>query len=116
MSSTESTVEARGLKFTRRFAEDFSRIEWEERTSVVKERDGTVVFEMKDVRVPSSWSQAATDILASKYFRKAEVPPRDWRTRDAILDDYVALAEHGGWFNDTREALEALASDKGAGK
>ena len=34
-------------------------------------------------------------------------PPRDWRTCDAILADYAALAEHGGRFNDTREALEA---------
>src|SRR5258705_8649612 len=29
---------------------------------------------MKDVEVPSSWSQLATDIVVSKYFRKAGVP------------------------------------------
>ena len=34
-------------------------------------------------------------------------PPRDWRTREAILADYAALKEHGGFFNDTTQALEA---------
>ena len=33
--------------------------------------DGSIVFEMKDAEVPDSWSQLATDIMVSKYFRKA---------------------------------------------
>ncbi len=36
--------------------------------------DGSVIFEAKDVMVPSSWSQVAVDVLAQKYFRKAGVP------------------------------------------
>ena len=49
----------------------FDSFTWEKRSSVIKEPDGTVVFEMKDVEVPSTWSQLATDIVASKYFRKS---------------------------------------------
>jgi ribonucleoside-diphosphate reductase alpha chain len=33
-----------------------------------------VVFEMADAEIPASWSQVATDIMVSKYFRKAGVP------------------------------------------
>src|SRR6185503_19378807 len=33
-----------------------------------------VVFQMDDVEVPAGWSQLATDIVVSKYFRKAGVP------------------------------------------
>lgn len=42
--------------------------------SKIKDTDGSVVFEMKEVEVPSSWSQLSIDILVSKYFRKAGVP------------------------------------------
>ena len=50
------------------------QVEYEKRSSVITDPDGTVVFEMKDVEVPKAWSQLATDIVVSKYFRKAGVP------------------------------------------
>ncbi len=69
---------AKGLRFRRYFTDEnvhpFDAIEWEKRTSVITEPDGSVVFEMKDLDFPKSWSQLATDIAASKYFRKAGVP------------------------------------------
>lgn len=49
-------------------------VEYVKRRSVIKEPTGKVVFEMDDCEVPTSWSQLATDIAASKYFRKAGVP------------------------------------------
>ncbi len=67
-----------GLRFKRLFSIDgkssFDLVEYEKRTSVIREPDGTVVFEMKDIEIPKSWSQVATDILAQKYFRKTGVP------------------------------------------
>ena len=41
---------------------------------VVKNPDGTAVFECDAVEVPEHWSQVATDIVAQKYFRKAGLP------------------------------------------
>jgi ribonucleoside-diphosphate reductase alpha chain len=41
---------------------------------MLRNPDGSVVFDMKDIEVPSGWSQLATDILAQKYFRKTGVP------------------------------------------
>jgi ribonucleoside-diphosphate reductase alpha chain len=47
------------------------------RSSRISNPDGSIVFEMKDAEVPESWSQLATDIMVSKYFRKAGVPQAD---------------------------------------
>src|SRR3989344_3538666 len=59
---------------------------YERRTSIIKNPDGSTVFEMNDVEVPEFWSQVATDILAQKYFRKAGVPLRDNRG-ELLLDE-----------------------------
>lgn len=70
-----------GLKIPRLFTKPgvnpFDEIEWEKRTSLIKNPDGSTVFEMRDVEVPKFWSQVATDILAQKYFRKTGVPQFD---------------------------------------
>ena len=70
--------EQTGLRFKRRFSEDnkspFDMVEYEMRSSVIREPDGTVVFELNDIEIPVQWSQVATDIMAQKYFRKAGVP------------------------------------------
>ena len=69
------------MKITRRFTKPgrdvFATVEWEKRRSKISDADGKVVFEMNDAEVPQSWSQLATDIIVSKYFRKAGVPQLD---------------------------------------
>ncbi|OGG95314.1 MAG: ribonucleoside-diphosphate reductase, adenosylcobalamin-dependent [Candidatus Lambdaproteobacteria bacterium RIFOXYD2_FULL_50_16] len=52
----------------------WATVEWERRLSKISSAKGGTVFEMKDVEIPKDWSQLATDIVASKYFRKAGVP------------------------------------------
>ena len=64
-------------RFTKAGQDVFSTIQWDQRTSRITNPDGSVVFEMKDAEIPSSWSQLATDIMVSKYFRKAGVPQAD---------------------------------------
>ncbi len=64
-------------KFTTAGADPFASVNWVKRSSKITNPDGSVVFEMKDAEVPESWSQLATDIMVSKYFRKAGVPVRD---------------------------------------
>ena len=69
------------MKVNRRFTnagqDVYSTVQWEKRTSRITNPDGTVVFEMNDAEIPSTWSQLATDIMVSKYFRKAGVPQVD---------------------------------------
>ncbi|MES2618696.1 MAG: vitamin B12-dependent ribonucleotide reductase [Bacteroidota bacterium] len=71
----------KGLKFerlnTKEGVSPFDQFVYEYRTSVIKNPNGDVVFEMKDVEIPAAWSQVATDIVAQKYFRKAGVPQAD---------------------------------------
>jgi len=66
------------MKITRRFTKSntdvFSTVSYDKRTSRISNPDGSVVFEMTDAEIPTSWSQLATDIMVSKYFRKAGVP------------------------------------------
>jgi len=71
----------KGLRFERRFTKEgvspFDLFEYDYRTSIIRNPNGEVVFEMNNVEVPKQWSQIATDILAQKYFRKAGVPQPD---------------------------------------
>ncbi len=72
-----------GLKIPRYFTQEgispFDMFTYEKRISSIKNPDGSKVFQMEDVEVPTSWTQVATDILAQKYFRKAGVPLRNER-------------------------------------
>jgi ribonucleoside-diphosphate reductase alpha chain len=69
------------MKISRRFTKAgqdvYSTVDWESRVSRITNPDGSVVFEMKDAQIPKQWSQLATDIMVSKYFRKAGVPQTD---------------------------------------
>lgn len=84
MVKKTTTRKTDGMQFSRYFTEDgkspFDLYEYEMRTSVIRNPNGDVVFEMNDVEVPKSWSQVATDILAQKYFRKTGVPQADGTT------------------------------------
>ncbi len=50
------------------------KVPCEFRRSKISNPDGSVVFEAKAAEVPKSWSQLASDILISKYFRRTGVP------------------------------------------
>ncbi len=71
-------AEGKGLviqrRFTKKGADPYDGIDFELRNSIIRNSDGSVVYEIKDVEVPKFWTQVATDILAQKYFRKAGVP------------------------------------------
>ena len=65
------------LTLTRFFSTEgkhpFQEVKFVRAHSLIKDRDDHVIFEMKGVEVPESWSQLAIDILVSHYFRKAGV-------------------------------------------
>ncbi|MGH9349201.1 MAG: vitamin B12-dependent ribonucleotide reductase, partial [Vicinamibacterales bacterium] len=64
---------APGLDFPRFFTlpgvDPFDEVEWEVRSAVIGNEKGQVVFEQRDVEIPKFWSQQATNIVVSKYFR-----------------------------------------------
>src|SRR3989338_4772219 len=78
LKEIQETEPSRGLsikrKYTREGVNVLDEIEYTRRSSIITNPDGSVVFRMEDVEVPKDWSQLATDIIVSKYFRKAGVP------------------------------------------
>ncbi|MFT4311280.1 MAG: adenosylcobalamin-dependent ribonucleoside-diphosphate reductase [Candidatus Woesearchaeota archaeon] len=71
--------------FTREGQTPYSMFEYTKRTSTIRNPDGSILYEMKDVEVPKNWSQVATDILAQKYIRKKGVPQK--RDGDFVRDE-----------------------------
>jgi ribonucleoside-diphosphate reductase alpha chain len=46
----------------------YDQVNWESRSATIGNGAGSVIFEQRDIQVPSDWSQTATNIVASKYF------------------------------------------------
>ena len=68
------------MRIERRYTETglspYGRIEFRTTKSEIRNPDGSIVFKLDGIEVPTAWSQVAGDILAQKYFRKAGVPAR----------------------------------------
>ena len=77
-------TQPRGLAVPRRWTRPnvnpFDEITWEMRTASIGNEKGEVVFEQKDVEVPNFWSQLATNVVVSKYFRGALGTPQRERS------------------------------------
>lgn len=99
------------MKIDRRFTkpnEDiFDSVEWTKRSSRISNLDGSTVFEMRDAEVPASWSQLATDIVVSKYFRKSGVPQHDGKGQP-LKDDSGASVT--GPEKSVRQVVHRLAA------
>jgi ribonucleoside-diphosphate reductase alpha chain len=69
----QAAAPGRGIALDRFFTtpgvDPMNEVEWETRTAVIAGEDGRVVFEQRDVEVPRAWSQTATNVVVSKYFR-----------------------------------------------
>jgi ribonucleoside-diphosphate reductase alpha chain len=95
-----------GLHFERFFTtpgvEPFDVIDWEVRDALITNEKGETVFEQRGVEVPKSWSQTATNVVVSKYFRgQLESPQRERSVRQLIgrvADTIAAWGRTGGYF------------------
>src|SRR5499426_4388575 len=90
----------RGLTIARRFVADgvdpYEEVEWEMRSAVIQGERGETVFEQRDVEIPRSWSQLATNVVVSKYFRgPLGTPQRERSVRQLIGRVVSTLGEWG---------------------
>jgi ribonucleoside-diphosphate reductase alpha chain len=107
-----------GLTFPRFFTEagvdPFDEVEWELRSAVIGNERGEVVFEQTDVEIPRAWSQQATNIVVSKYFRgQLGTPQRERSVRQLIgrvVDTLTEWARKDKYFA-TEEDLKAFSDD-----
>jgi ribonucleoside-diphosphate reductase alpha chain len=82
--------------FTTDGADPFDLIEWELRTAVIAGERGEVVFEQRDVEIPKFWSQQATNIVVSKYFRgELGTPARERSVKQLIGRVVDTITEWG---------------------
>jgi len=49
-------------------ADPFDTVEWELRVAAIKEEGGGTFFEQPNCEIPTTWTQLATNVVASKYF------------------------------------------------
>jgi ribonucleoside-diphosphate reductase alpha chain len=98
--------EAPGLRFERRWTtpgvHPYDEVAWERRTASISNESGKAVFEQKDVEVPASWSQLATNVVVSKYFRgHIGTPGREHSVRqliDRVVNTISAWAQTQRYF------------------
>jgi ribonucleoside-diphosphate reductase alpha chain len=98
-----------GLTFSRFFTlsgrDPFEEITWDSRSALIANDKGEVVFEQRDVEVPAFWSQQATNIVVSKYFRGPLKPkPGEFRESSVrqligrVVDTIAEWAKKDGYF------------------
>ena len=97
---------AKGLNWPRRHTRPdihpYDEIEWELRTAGISNESGKSVFEQKDVEVPKAWSQLATNVVVSKYFRgHVGTPERETSVKqliDRVVNTIAAWGETQRYF------------------
>jgi ribonucleoside-diphosphate reductase alpha chain len=112
------TKKAEGLAFPRFFTEPgtdpFDEIGWEPRAALIGNERGEVVFEQRDVEIPKSWSQQATNIVVSKYFRgQIGTPEREHSVKQLIgrvVDTITEWGRSNKYFA-SEEDLQAFSAD-----
>ncbi|GAB3222481.1 hypothetical protein GCM10027447_09390 [Glycomyces halotolerans] len=95
--------------FTTEGVHPYDEVEWETRDVVMTNwRDGSVNFEQRGVEFPEFWSQNATQIVTSKYFRGAVgTPQRESSLKqliDRVVRTYHKAGEEHGYFASSQDA------------
>ncbi|MEP5730253.1 MAG: vitamin B12-dependent ribonucleotide reductase [Sulfitobacter sp.] len=76
-------------KFTKTGQDAYADLDFVTTVSEIRNPDGSVVFKLDDVEVPSSWSQVASDVIAQKYFRKAGVPSALKKVKEKGVPEFL---------------------------
>ena len=118
VSARQSDAPQSGLQFPRVFSREsvdpFDEIAWEQRSATIGNEHGELVFEQRDVEIPTFWSQQATNIVVSKYFRgQLGTPEREQSVRQLIgrvVDTITEWARVKRYFA-TEDDLQAFSDD-----
>ncbi len=103
---------AGGIEFSRHFTREgvspYDEIEWELRTATISNEKGDVLFQQDGVEVPKAWSQAAANIVVSKYFHgQVGTPHREGSVRqlvDRVVRTMTEWGRQGGYFASEADA------------
>ena len=95
--------------YTKEGVSPYDSIEFRTATSEIRNPDGSIVFRLEDIKIPTAWSQVASDIIAQKYFRKAGVPARLKKVEENTVPSWLWRSEAD------KEALVGLPKDQRTG-
>jgi len=94
--------------FSRAGVHPFDELEWERRTAEIRDGSGNVIFRQENVEVPKTWSDLATQVVASKYFYgELGTAEREYSVRQLIHRVTRTLADWGkadGYFASEKDA------------
>src|SRR5215218_8293361 len=111
-ASSVAGTARKGLTFQRFYTtagvSPFDTVEWDLRDAVISNEKGERVFEQKGVEMPRFWSQTATNVVVSKYFRgQLGTPERERSVRQLIsrvADTVAEWGRDGGYFASSDDA------------
>jgi ribonucleoside-diphosphate reductase alpha chain len=75
--------------FTKAGKDAYDALDFVHTSSEIRNPDGTIVFKLDGVEVPSTWSQVASDVIAQKYFRKAGVAAALKKVREKGVPSFL---------------------------
>lgn len=86
----------------------FDDLEWETRSAAITDETGKVIFEQKDVLMPVNWSQLATNVVVSKYFKGGLNSPLRERSLKQLItrvvDTITGWGREQGYFATDEDA------------
>ena len=108
----------RGVELSRHFTaageDPYDFVEWELRSAKIANEKGEIVFEQTDVEVPKSWSQLATNVVVSKYYRGHIGTSERERSVRQLIDRVVGRlrgwGEDSGYFR-TSESAQTFSDE-----
>ena len=111
-TSKTAKTNSPGLSIPRRYTQPgqdvWASVEWELRNASIVGSDGTVVFEQNGVEIPKDWSQLATNVVVSKYFRgQIGTLEREYSVKQLIgrvSDRILEWAKLGSYFASDADA------------
>jgi ribonucleoside-diphosphate reductase alpha chain len=93
---------------TRPGVHPYDEIAWETRSATISNDKGQAIFEAKDVEVPAFWSQLATNVVVSKYFRSPNsMAGRETSVRqliDRVVHTIADWGRNNGYFASENDA------------
>jgi ribonucleoside-diphosphate reductase alpha chain len=109
---TASKAKKPGLKIERHYTikghDVYKTCEWESRTASITGGSGEVVFKQDGVEVPKFWSQMATNVVSSKYFRgQLNTLEREYSVKQLVgrvADTFAKWGKEGGYFASDADA------------
>jgi ribonucleoside-diphosphate reductase alpha chain len=95
-----SRIKGRGLAIERRYTREgvhpYDVIKWERRSAIIANDKGETLFRQDNCEIPASWTQMATNVVVSKYFRGGQgTPQRETSVRQLIDRVADTIADWG---------------------